>query len=162
LADEDDEGGVDAEEGGAASAPALGNQTMQVDALLEEIDDGVAVPDDALAQILADSGGGAAGLSAPPPLPPKSVGKGTIIAGVLIVLLAAGGGIFFGMSFLGEPAPVVQEAPAAEAAEPAAEELGDEDEEAVELEAVPITLDEVAIPHPDDEMLDDEPEAGEE
>jgi hypothetical protein len=133
---------------------AVGNQTMQVDALVEELEDGAAVPNDALAQILASSKAAGPTPSLPPPLPPKKVGVGTIAAGVVIVVLAAGGGIFFGMKFVGgDPAP------AASTPDPSAHELvSEEDDEPVELEAVPIQLDEVAIPHPNDEVLEDEPE----
>jgi hypothetical protein len=155
LADDDDEVAPAADDKDE-SAAAIGNRTMQVDALVEELEEGVAVPHDALAQILADARGAERPqTSMPPPLPPKKVGAGTIVAGVVIVLLAAGGGIFFGMKFMGAPpAPVA----APVTPEPPVENVVEGDEEPVELEAIPIQLEEVAIPHPDDEVLEDDPE----
>ncbi len=152
----------------AAPAPdpgpsTVGNRTMQVDALVEEVAGDISVPDDALAHVVPDAG--VPQLSKPPPLPPKRVGVGTIVAGVVIVILAAGGGIIFGMSFLGDSEPAAEQVaePAAEAvAEPSAEEGGDVDEEQLaagdEAEFVPIQLDEVVVPHPDDELLEEEGE----
>ncbi len=151
MADEE----TDKEEERASSGPsAIGNRTMQVDALVEEVSGDIDVPNDVLAQVLPDPG--VPQVSKPPPLPPERVGKGTIIAGVLIVVLAAGGGIIFGMKFLGEPEPVpgpdeegeaVIAAPTPEAEE---EEATDE-----EPEFVPIQLDEVVVSS-DEEIPEDE------
>jgi hypothetical protein len=162
-----DEKSEDDEPGTPKGASAIGNKTMQVDAVLEEVAGDIAVPNDALAQVLPD--GGVPQVSKPPPLPPKKVGTGTIIAGVVIVILAAGGGIFFGMQFLGAPEPA-----ATQAAEPTVDEgaaaLADEgeaddvDEEQLAAdegaEFVPIQLDEVVVSA--DDELEDEDETAEE
>jgi hypothetical protein len=158
-----DEKREDEEPEAPSGASAVGNKTMQVDALLEEVAGDVAVPDDALAHVLPDAGGPPQ-VSKPPPLPPKRVGMGTIIAGVVIVVLAAGGGIIFGMKFLGEPEATATPAAQPAAEEPAAEALADEGEDEEQLAAdeeaefVPIQLDEVVVTNSDDELREDEGE----
>lgn len=130
-----------------------GNQTMQIDALVDELRSDDAMPADAvLAQILTDSGDRPEpAFSAPPPLPPKKVSPGTIVIGVLVVGLATAGGIFLGMSFLEEPATPAPDVVAGDGAEPV--EAVDPNT-AGEGAYVPIQLGEVVVPHPDDEILE--------
>ena len=155
----------DPKEGTGSERPsAVGNHTMQIDAIVDELESGDEIPVDAvLAQILADSteeaeaadaAGAAPALPAPPPLPPKKVGKGTIAVGALIVALATAGGILLGMSFLDEPqAPAVAAPVAGGEGDAVDEEASIEDGEGAEVdegEFVPVQLGEIVVPLEDE------------
>lgn len=72
-------------QGGKRAPVPDGGKTMQLDAVVDELEE-VALPPN---------------LAAPPPLPPKKTSKGMVIVGVVIVLLAAGLGIGAGAFLMG-------------------------------------------------------------
>jgi hypothetical protein len=70
-----------------------GNRTMQLDAVVDELEE-VAPPPD----VGADA-------AAPPPLPPKKPSKAIWIVGALVIVVAAGLGIGVGVFLLGDEEP---------------------------------------------------------
>lgn len=68
-----------------------GGKTMQLDALVDELEE------------VAPPPGLGHGETRPPPLPPKKTSKGMLVVGIVIVLLAAGLGIGAGAYLMGTP-----------------------------------------------------------